>query len=602
MLQILREKSKIILWVVAIAFIGFMVGVWGMDLRSGEMNRSAATIGEVNGTQISVKAYRDEINTLVQNYRSQNADADPPEDLRRQFNEQAWQNLVQRVVVQDEVERRGLAATDREIVNFIRMNPLPVFVQNPSLQTNGQFDITKYHQLLNDPRYDWSTLEAYARSLLPVEKLRQEVSATVRVSDDEIREQFLADQEQVKVTYLAVSPYDFRDTTATATDEEVAAYYRDNPDEFKMPEQAVLKYVLFDKGPSEADEEEVRTRAAEIVAEARGGADFAELAKIYSEDEQSATQGGDLGFFGRGMMVPEFEEAAFALTPGEISEPVQSKLGFHVIELQEKRGDGENEPLELHARHILLKIYPGSETVDRAYEMANEFSQTARKQGFDKAAEAAGLTATTTTPFTKGEFVPGIGRFARAARFAFDNKAGATSAVFEGPQGLYVFNVESRAKEGVPPLDGIRDNVANRVLLKRQREAARARAEQIVAALRSGKSLEEAGGDFGLPPRQTPFFTRISTVGGIGKGSAFTYAAFMLEPGQTSGAIQTNSGFYVLRVDDKKEADETQFEARKKQIRQLLHQAKLDMQFSEFVQNLLAQSDIEDRRGLQIQG
>jgi peptidyl-prolyl cis-trans isomerase D len=601
MLNLMREKSKTILWIVAVSFILFMVGVWGMDLTSTQQNVSMGSVGKVNGRDIGVSEYRDEINSLVQNYRRQNQDKEPPEDMRRQFDDQAWQNLVQRALLQKEVEKRGLAVTDKEIVTYIRGNPLPMFLQNPTFQTNGQFDITKYHAALNDPRVDWTWLEDYVRGLLPFEKLRQEVLASVRVTEDEVRDHFLSEQEQARVTYVTVSPRDFRDTTAVVTDAEIETYYREHQDELKRPEGAVLTYVLLEKLASEADEQEVRTRAQEVYDEAKNGGDFASMAQIYSEDAQSAGNGGDLGFFRRGMMVPEFDAAAFAMQPGEISEPIKSKFGYHVIKVEEK-GTNENGEPQVHARHILLEIHPSQETVAAVYERAENVARQARDKSFADAAAAAGLTPTETTPFNKSDFVPGIGMMPRANSFAFSNPVGATTAPIEGPRGLYVFSIKSRTPEGIPPLDEVKNAVKEKILTARQRDAADARATEIANVVKGGGTLEDAMARFNLEKRETPLFTRTATVGGVGRGTAFSFAAFSLQPGQTSGVIETNTGFYVLRVEERKPANEPDYAARHDMIRQQIQREKSETRFSEFVDGLLAEAEITDRRGLQAEG
>jgi len=598
MLKVMREKSKTILWIVAVSFILFMVGVWGMDLQSAKQQVSMGTIGEVDGREIGVNDYRSEINTLVQNYRRSNQENEPPEDVRRQFDDQAWQNLLQRAVLQREVEKRGLIATDKEIVTYIRSNPLPMFFQNPAFQTNGQFDVSKYQAALNDPRVDWTWLEDYVRGLLPFEKLRQEVVAAVRVTDGEVRERFLADQEQARATYVAVSPREFRDTTAVITDSEIETYYREHADALKRPESALLAYVLFEKTASQADEDEVLSRAKEIFEEARGGGDFAEMARIYSEDNQTATAGGDLGFFGPGMMVPEFEAAAFALAPGAVSEPVKTKFGYHIIKAEETRLTDKGTP-EIHARHILLKVEPSQESIAALYERAGNLAQEAQRKGFDKAVADAGLTATETTPFTKGDFIPGIGMLPRANAFAFGNPVGSTTTAIDGPRGLYVFSIKARTPEGVPPLEEIKTAVKDRLMNDRQREAARARATEIANFVRGGRTIEDAIAQFGLEKRETPLFTRATTVGGIGRGTPFTYAAFSLQPGQTSGAVETNTGFYVLRVEERKAANEADFAARKELIRQQIQKEKSESRFQEYVEGLLANAEITDRRALQ---
>ncbi len=598
MLKVMREKSKIFLWVVAVSFIGFMVAVWGMDLRQSDQQSSMTTIGEINGRKIGITEYQEAIRQVSENYRQQNKDREPTDEMRRDFADQAWQTIVERSVLDGEVKRRRIRVTDPEVVQYIRSNPDPSFFSNENLKTNGQFDFDKYRQVLNDPRFDWTPLEAYVRNLLPYEKLRQEVAATVNVTDDEVRERFLAGEEKIKASYLMLSARDFRDTTRSVADGDIEAYYKAHVEELKRPDQAVLSFVLFEKKVSEADDEEARTRAQEALAEARKGSDFAELARAYSEDDESATEGGDLGFFARGVMLPEFEQVAFALEPGQISEPVKTTEGYHVVKLEEKRTSPTGAG-EVHARHILIKVEPSSETIAGILERANTFIDRAREETFDKAAQEQGLSPSQSSPFSKGDFVPGVGMLKRANSFAFSQEKGQVSGVIEGPRGYYVFSVSDRIGARVPPLEELKDPIREQVRADQQRAAAKARADAVLAAIRGGRTLEDAGKEFGLDKHETPLVTRVTTIAGIGRDTPFTHAAFALQPGQTSGVVELPSACYILRVDERQPADETRLAPQKEQIRRALYTEKLTARFTEFVQNLVATAEIKDRRSAQ---
>jgi parvulin-like peptidyl-prolyl isomerase len=598
MLKVLREKSKIFLWIVAVAFIGFMVAVWGMDLRSSESMVAANVVGKVNGEAIDARAYDAAVRGMINSYREQNQDRDPTEDQQREYAEQAWTNLIQRTILRQEAKRRGIKVTDAEVVAYIRHNPLEQFLQNPALHTDGRFDMQKYQQFLNDPRYDLSGLEDYIRAFLPIEKLRQEVAATVAVTESEIREEFLADAEKVKVTYLTVPVRAFRDTTIAPTEQEIEAYYTQHADEMRRPDQAVLSYVHFEKKPSEADDQEAKTRAEEVFAEAKGGSDFADLAQFSSEDAGTAPKGGDLGFFARGQMVSEFDSAAFSTEPGQIVGPIRTRFGYHVIKVEEKR-KGEKGVDEVRARHILFKIEPSSETITAIHDAAEACAAKAAKEGFAAAVAAEGLTPTTTTAFVKGDFIPGIGLFRRANSFAFSHEKGESSPVFEGPGGYYVVTVDQRIPAGVPPLSEIHDSVRQQIFSSRARDGARARAEQILAAVRAGKSFEQAATDLGAEKHETQAVTRHTTIAGIGRDTAFIHAAFALAPGEVGGVVEASTGFHVLRVEQKEPADETLFGTRRDQIREAIFQEKLGARFTEFVDALVESAEIVDDRGRQ---
>jgi parvulin-like peptidyl-prolyl isomerase len=260
------------------------------------------------------------------------------------------------------------------------------------------------------------------RPNLQLARLQQSILSLIRVTDEDVREFYRDENEKVRVKYLLVSTYEFQNENIPVSDEEINAYYQEHQEEFKADPTANLSYVFFEKKPGQADEEEAKQRLLEIKEEIGQGEDFAEMALDYSEDNASAKNGGDLGWFGKGMMVAAFEETAFSLEPGEISDPVQTPFGWHLIKVEDKRGKADKE--EVKASHILLEISASDETLELIKEMAEDFADQVRGSDFSQLAQEESLSVAETGAFAQGKTIPGIGNVPGIHEFAFGNETG----------------------------------------------------------------------------------------------------------------------------------------------------------------------------------
>jgi peptidyl-prolyl cis-trans isomerase D len=426
------------------------------------------------------------------------------------------------------------------------------------------------------------------------------------VNDNEVWSEYVARNEKVRVEYVAVDPRRVDRESIKPTDDELRAYFNMHRAEYERPPTAVFDFLEFPKTASEADEQDIVARLDELVEALQEGEDFAELAKVYSEGP-SAPQGGDLGYFSRGKMVPEFEEVAFALEIGEVSAPVKTQFGYHIIKVEDKRRtDGVDE---IMARHILLQITPSEETLRELEERAAEVGDKAKSDGLAAAAEEAGLEIKTTPPFENDRYIPMVGNMRPPVRRAFESDPGTVIGPYVGPNAYYLFEVAQRIPGSLPTYDELAaeaeataaQHPAERALvLERQTDTAMATASGIVAAVRAGTSLEDAATENDLEVRKTELFSRRDYVPGVGRGNEFFGAAFGVRTGATSGVVKTEEPvrFYVLRVQEKIAADQEAYTETEEQLRgELMQREQLEL-LSSWIEGLVQKAKIEDFRDL----
>lgn len=592
MLKTMRQNTKIILWIILIAFLGTILFAWGMNV-TGRSKGGRAVVGVVNGQKISFQQFYYAFQNLYAQAQEQ-TDQEPDVETFRQLRDQTWNQMINQILLVEEIKKRKIRVTDQELVNYIRNNP-PAYIQNnENLQTDGKFDPQKYAAILADPRYDWRPLEDQFRAIIPMQKLQNMIMATVRVTDAEVLNEYKAKNERVQVRYVAFHPADFEVDPAQIAEEEIRQYLDHHLDDYWQPPTANLDYVFMEKVPSQKDEDSTRAELAALRERALSGENFAELAEAFSQGP-SSKEGGDLGFFGRGVMDSVFEAAAFALHEGEISAPVRSAFGWHIIKMEERRAKGGEE--EVRVRHILLKVYPSQETLETLLDQVNNLAQRAQEVGLEKAAQEAGLVVRQTGPFQEStKFVPGLGRASDVSKFAFSNKKGEIGDLFENENGIYVVSIREQEEAGVPPLEKIRDTVKSALIREKQRQLALERATSFEHRLQEGLTLEAAAQEASLPVEETKPFARQDYVPQIGLANEFVGTAFGLQEGQISGLVETNRGYYLLQVMAREEADQEQFQEQKQVLKVDLLRRKQNQAYGDWFEGVKRRAKIEDYR------
>lgn len=595
MMRTMRENTKAIMLITAFAFVGLMVFEWGMDL-SGQTSAqmSGGQIGRINGEAVTYE----EFYAVYQNlYQQQQAMQDEPisQAQNREIEEAAWEQLVMDRLIRAEIERRGLRATEEEVIQAARFAPPPEFYSNPLFQTDGQFDLNKYQQFLASPVVDDQLLlqlEAYYRDMIPRNKLYQQVVSGTYVSDGELWQMWRDRNEKATIRYVALDPDAMvPEGAVTVSDAEVEAFYRAHRNDFLRPATASLQIVVIDKTPAAADTAAALQRALEVRQEILDGADFAEVARRESADPGSAARGGDLGTFSKGQMVKPFEDAVWSLRLNRVSEPVLSQFGYHLIEVQSRSGD------QATARHILIPIELTPEREDELFDRADELEDLGQRHGLASAAEQMGLEVITSEITPELPIVAGIGQIADGADWAFhDAKVGEVSPVFETPSAFYMVQLVDRSAERTLTLEEAAPGIRSRILGQKRMEKARQTGREVVDGIRIAGSLKAAAEESGLPILEAGPFARTDFVPGIGSGNAVIGTAFGLQPGETSGLLEANGRLYIIELIERTEADREEFEAQKLALRQQVTQGMAQEQWGRFLTALRENAQIRDDR------
>lgn len=595
MFKLLRSRAKFFYWIIALSFILFTFVVWGAQCNQspGSGGGAPRAVGKVNGEEISWQEWdaytRNYLARLRQNSQGRSLTA----NQRAQALDTAWDQIVQARLYDQAIAERGFGASDDEVLDMMKNNP-PMEILSQYRTAEGLVDMDAYLADLADPNRDWTQYEAYIRQIIPQQKLMEEITAGVTVTEQELRDEFLRRNGRATAEYVGAL---FADITLEGepSDAQLQAYYSSHLEEFEQPARAVTEVVAWGKNPSEADELEVKQLALEVRQEILDGVrDFAGAAAIYSEDSTRET-GGDLGTFDRNRMVAPFTEAAFSLPVGEISEPVLTQFGYHLIEVLEQT-ETDGEVTEVHARHILFKVDAGEETLNTLYESASTFVDEAREAGFAEAAADAALEIQRPDPVRRGWDLKGLRNTLQGTQFAFNAKPGAVSQVFENDEVFYVVHLLEILPAGPQPLDEVRAQVVTQANRQRKADQARALLNPAVGEIQMGKSFEEAADAHGLTYALTDTFTYSGNVIGVGFNTDFNAKARESEVGAVVPEVETTRGVFALRVLWKSEFDEEGYAANRESLRNQLLSQRQQEAMQAWLDERTARADIEDNR------
>jgi peptidyl-prolyl cis-trans isomerase D len=610
-----RRWLYIFLWLVIAAFIILYIPAF-QDEGGGTPGETVVSVG---GLPVSVGEFQRTYYRQRQMYdRLYQGRLD--ENMLRQLGleEQVLEGLVSDRLVELEAKRLGVSVSDEAVARAI--------ATSPEYQDDGRFIGTdEIRRRLELSGLSEEEFERSLRRQLQRESLEALLGASVSVSDAEVEREFRRRTEQVKLEYVLADAARYR-AEVQPTEAEIGARFEAQKDQYRLPEKRVVSYVLLDRATLQPQvavtdrdlevyyqdhrdeylqEEEacashilVKVRAGEageghpddeakplaqgLLDQLRAGADFAALARKSSEDQGSAPNGGDLGCFPPGRMVPEFDDAVFALEAGQTSDLVKTSFGYHIIRLASKR-ESRVPPLaevkeRVRASVMERKVRDLGEQKSQALAAA-----LARGQSLEEAAKGQGLSVQKSAPFARGETPPPLTSPTLVAR-VFELKPGqAEKERFALPQGAVFVSLVEVQPPRTPPLDEVRDKV--RADLVEEGALARARAKAAEVQAKAEKlGLEKAAAAAGLVRKETPALTgRGQALGDLGTGAALEEAAFSLGEKATSDPVRTRAGWAVLRVLERKPFDPAALAAQKGEIAASLRQQKQQELFRAFV-------------------
>jgi parvulin-like peptidyl-prolyl isomerase len=599
MFKFLRSQAKVFYWVIAATFILFLFlgGMTGRGCQApGTRQAEPGVVGYVNGQRITSQQYQFALSQQMGMMRQQAQGRELTSNQVAMAAQQAWDALVQNAIFEQEIEDRGIKATDQEVLDTFQNNPPPELLAQYRTE-EGSLDLDRYYADLQNPEVDWSQAENYVRSLIPWRKLTEQIGSAAVVSDEEVREEYVRQTGRAVAEFMGVLYADL-EGDFEPTNQEVSDWYDAHLEDYELGARATAHVVRFPKNPSEEDEEEVRTFMLEIREEIVSGAKtFEQAAAQYSEDQSNALKGGELGPFDRNRMVAPFTEAAFNLPVGELSEPVRTDFGYHLIEVLEQQIDAETgEVYEVNARHILLRVNPGPRTLDLIQQKAEDFRDRVDGDSFVMTAEAEAAELLTPPEFQEGRDIPSLPQSLQGSNFVFAAQAGDVSNIFENRDALYIVLAGEVVPAGTAPLPTVAAQVTLAVKKEKQKEAARALLGPAVGEAQMGRTLAEAASGHGLLHAVTDTFTINGNIPEVGYGTEFNKAAITGTVGTLVPEVETLRGLYALTPLWISEFDEAQYTARREGIRQALSSQAQNEVLQEWYEAKLAQSKVEDYR------
>ena len=596
MMTKMREFSKIFIIMVAVAFIALMVFEWGANYTSQSRRRDV--VGEVNGKKLTYSEFNKLFQQVYQEEKARTGKESFSDDDLQKLRDQVWERFIQQTLFEEEMKRLGIAVSDSEVVYQIMNYPLDDFKRHPAFQTNGVFDMQKYRAALGNPNIPWMQIEQIYRQQIPYVKLQNIITNSVRVSDEEILDDFEKNNIKVKVEYLGVNSFQFISDSLKVSDEEIKNFYDEHKEDFTQQERRAISYVKFEIKTTKEDTQAVMQEFESIKRRLAAGENFNDLALEYSEDPSVKKNKGELGYFGKGDMVKPFEEAAFKAKVGEVVGPIQTQYGFHLIKVEDKKV--EDGKLKVKVSHILMKVHPAPSRVEEVENNARLFAEDAKTNGFFNQAKTMGYQVKETALFPKeGDFIPGIGNHAAVKAFVFAAELNEVSNIYHINDGYIVVTVTKIEPKGYRPLESVKPIIVNRIRTQKAKELARAYIEKFSDRVKAGEDfakIAESDPQKKLRHDITPLFSRASTVPGIGFSVEFNATAFTLKPGEISDLVETTRGYYYLKLLEKTAFDSTAFAAQKEAIRNRLLNEKKNKIFTSWYENLKAKAEIIDNR------
>lgn len=621
MLTLLRRHSRsIIIKLIYVALIlSFLV--WGIGSYKSKKDLIAVN---VNGQPITFDEYRRALDNLTNYYR---------ETLKDKFNEdvlvklnlrkRALDSLIDRLLVLQEAEKQNIKITEEELQR--RIESFPAF------QENGKFNRDKYFQLLNYNKINPSDFEAEQRGLIRMERVAEIVKSSASVSDEETLEEYKKEKTTVNLEFVLVKPEDY-EKSVTPTKKDMTDYFSSHMGDFTIPEKIKLGYVVLDPKdfvkdinlsredfedyyknyiddfttPKKVkarhilikfndDKEKARKKAEEILERIKNGEDFSTLAGKYSEDAGSAEKGGDLGFFERGTMVKPFEDAAFSLEKGEVGDPVESRFGFHIIEVLDI-AEERVKPIE-EVRSEIRSILEDELSVELVGAKAEDlYYESLKGKGLEEPAKEAKLPYQKTGLFVLDKIPGDLKKFSSSVHAASTMEPGWTSRPIEVDKMQYIITLLEKEPPREPAFDEVENKVKKAVTKELAVAAARETGEKILKELTGGKPFEKVLKKYKLKTQETGPFSRVRNfVPKIGVSEEIVKKAFELDKSHpvADEIFKVANNTVIIRLKDRKEIDMDLFAGEKESFKAGLLERKKEEVYGNWLDETRRKAKIE---------
>ncbi|MEP7010495.1 MAG: peptidyl-prolyl cis-trans isomerase [Acidobacteriota bacterium] len=614
MLKVLRENIKYLSWILWLIVIVFVLAIFldfGRVPSSGASDEAAAaTVGGEHVTRAEVKRQFDLLEGQYRQIYGDQFSSELADQLGLPL--QALNGAVNQKVLLAEAKRMGLAPTDQDLQKAILSIPGMKDDKGNFVGSDAYANVIR-----RGYRMTPSDFERMARDQIALERLNQVLRGTIYISDAELEQSYREQTEKAQIRYVLMPSNRYLQGEELPTP-EVASYFAAHKEEYRLPEQRDIAFLLVDDGKmmgqaqvSDADvktyydahladyshEAEVRARhilamvndqqneaAAKAKIDAaqariKGGADFGKVAQEISEDTGSKAQGGELGWFPKERMDPKFSEAAFSGAEGQVVGPVRSQFGYHLIQVEGRREGGTTPLAEVKSQIVFQLSGDRSKTESeaKAKRLAERLTKDKPKGPEaldDLARQDASLTYTASSRFGRQEPIPGLGLAPELASSVFSLAKGGVTPALQVPRGWVIAYVKDVLPPKLPELAEVEPKI--RLAAAREKQS-RMAVEELTRAkqkLGGGETLDQVAAGLNLKVVDSPEFGATGAIPGLGNNPQLNKAALALEPGQTGGPIADPQGAVLFQLKSKKAFDPVEFAKQKDATRESLGREK----------------------------
>jgi len=587
MFQGLRKNAKIVIYIVAAVFIHSMA-IGGIS----SIFSTNPYLAKIAGQEISYTEYNELLKNAYSNYAQQNPETEITDQVMTQINEETWSQLVGRVLYSKEIKRLRIKVTEEDILDKLK-NPAEDITSIPDFQTDGVFDYQKYETVLLENADFANYLEQRYQGSLPYEKLFNIIKAEISVTEEEVKEEYINTNNKANASIIFFDPAKI--DSVAVSQEEISQYYDDNKEDYKRDPSCKLKYIKITLAPSEEDKNVAKVKVDSIYSVVMEGMNFALAAQQFSEGP-SAPRGGDLGFFSKGKMVDEFSDVAFGLDLNEISEPVLTQFGWHIITVTDKKINDAGED-EVKASHILIKTEASEQTIENMSIIADDVYNKAIDDGIDLAGETFAYEVAESREFkADSKYIGGIGQQENLVKFAFENKIGSVTSPVELPNGDYIVaQVSEKLDVHYQKIEDAEKRIVSVIEKEKKVEAIKLQADEFYAGVQSDDILEAAK-TAGWEVIEGEDITIDKSLPKIRKEEELNKAILAVNENEYTPLVNGTAGSFIAFVTKRTEPDMEVFEQTKETLIDEAQVKEENTHINEWYMNLREAANIEDNR------
>ena len=595
----------VLLGIICLSMLTYLIPGMG----SAAFTTSPDAVATVGGQSITATDVQRQLNTALHGQTV-------PDVLKGLYAKQVLDQMILKQALTVEAQRLGIRVTDQELSDRIKQI-LPAAWNGDTWLKDRYTTEVQTRTGMSIPEF-----EDFLRDQMLQERFRQLVTDAITVSPAEIQAEYRRRNEKVQIEYVLVRPAELASTiqptdaelsayyskhaglyqipekrsaryalldlaklraTTAVGDDALRAYYNSHIDEYKVENRVHVEHILFKTvGKTDAEIAEIRQKADDVLKKAKSGANFEDLAKKFSEDDGTKPKGGDLGWIVEGQTVPEFQQAAFTLPKGSISDLVKTQYGFHIIKVldHEQAHTKSFEEVRSTIEPTVLDESVNAEANDAAEKIAAAIRQS-NHQPLDDLAKKFNMTVAE-LPLASATDPPAAFANSQDVRTAiFQLRPGELSQPIQTPQGIMIVTPKDDQAGHQGTFAEVRDRVLADYQQEKSVELAKSKADELAKQAKSGGAFDKAAKSLNLDVKTSEPLSRTSSIPDVGSGQLIE-AAFTMPVGQVSDPKDVAGAWLVYRVTAHEPLNDAAVVLQAEQIRQQLLQSKQNAAFDAF--------------------